>query len=294
MSGTRTNSIVRLRAAAVFAAAIWIANAGHCQVQQYQLTMPLSGHEEVSISDWGNNAGIHPNVMSMDLAFSSLSETIYLDPVNMTVRQVGLISLQSGQTSQTFQDGHYFSGQFASTSLTLSQNLPNGGLSFDTGAQPIVWDASSHQYTLNAPLFGNSQILNLSPISGSYSFNIGQQTYTGNFSYALQNQFNAPHAFTTFAPGPGGRSLIASGLGMQQDGGDAGFSSHQDIVDVTAADGFQLELMPGEDDGVDYFDWSADGPPVATEVPQVVPEPGSYVLIGLGLAGLFFLRRKGN
>jgi hypothetical protein len=277
----------------VMLATVAMARVGNCQVQEYQLTMPLTGQQEVSITDWGNNPGIHPNIGSMDWTFSSLSETIYLDPINLTVRQVGVVYLQPATTSpQTFTDTHDVSGQMVSSSLTISQSSQNGGLSFDTGAQPVLWNATTHQYTYNQPLAGNSQITSLSPILGSYSLNTGGQTYTGTLNYTLQSAYDAPNSFTAFSPGKNGSSLTVSGLGDQNGTGSSAFTDGAaTLAQVTAANGFSMQLSAGQDDQLDYFSWGS-GTGTATATPLVVPEPSSFALIGVGLAGLFCLRLR--
>ena len=116
-----------------------------------------------------------------ELEFNSLSETIYLDPVGGTLRQVGTILYIPTATNIQFEDIQIVPGESTNPPTEVSGIVtvtlaPSGGsLSFDTGPQPVTWDPAEGVYTLDGYIWTSGL-----PMSGSYSLVTGGQTLTGN------------------------------------------------------------------------------------------------------------------
>jgi hypothetical protein len=265
---------------------IGVAPAARCDVQVYQFTGGISGTAPGQISDIGNttghNLGNVPQIF-LPIDLGTLNETVYLDPVNLTVRQVGSF-LSPGNSTGVLNETHVVGGQNVSATLTLSQGLAGGALSFDTSPLPIVWNASNQTYTYFNSGFW-PELYNF-PVSGTYSLDTGGEIYTGTFAYNLgPTGFPPPVLYTTFSPSPNQLSLTLGGLTGYHNWvqGPPGF------VDVTANNGFQIHLNAGEyDDRLQDFDWS--GGPITAQL-QPAPEPGCLTLVSIGLWGLACHRR---
>lgn len=270
---------------AVCVGAVTFAWRAGAQTEVYQMSAPIGGQLEGSLTDWGNNPGPNPVICFCgDWTFQNLSETVYLDLTAMTVRQVGFVSVQNPTITATFDDTHSVSGHGVPASLSLSQTLPNGGFSFDTGPQPIVWNASAKQYQLDQ--FAGNAYLGGIPVTGSYALTTGNHTFSGNLNYSISpNSFPPPNTFTTFTP-QGETALVLNGL----NGPNSYYSMGPDAVGQEAPpNGFQMQLEAGQDDHLDYFGWSS-GSATATLTPT--PEPSTYALLGMGLMGLVCLGRR--
>src|ERR1035441_9399180 len=163
-----------LHLAVLSLAGLAIPVAGHCQV--YTLSTPISGYMLMSAQDLNGPAGSYG---SFNLTFSNLTETLYLDTVALTIRQVGVIYATPTATNISIQETQSIPGQFpnppTSAPGSVAVNLaPSGGsISFDTGPRPITWSTASGAYTWD----GN--VYSLSNFQGSYKLIIDGQTNSG-------------------------------------------------------------------------------------------------------------------
>ena len=268
---------------------------GHAQV--YQLSTPLSGYLTMSAQDLngptGSSAGFQFN-------FTNLTETVYLDPVAETIRQVGVISGTPTATNISFQETQSVPGQFpnsptnVSGSVTVTLAPTSGVVSFDTGALPLTWNAGSGAYTFD----GN--LPNLGDFSGSYSLVTGGQTYSGSFTYELLISPWPPYSggwfnvftFNTVSTTGYPNSLSLSGLGLQSPYFGALFTASPNVVaDVVATNGYHADLSVGaqtivSEVGVplgEVFGWTSPGTIIATLVatsnsPVITAEPQSVTV----------------
>jgi hypothetical protein len=234
--------------------------------------------------------------------FQHLSETIYLDAGAGTIRQVGTISYTASAANIQFQETQEIPAQFPNPPTSAVGNItvnlaPSAGiLSFDTGAVPFSWNSSVNAY-IAAPF-----IPTLGSFTGSYSLVTGGQTTNGSFSYTL----NAVDAFaynfsavvfqtlyTTNYPasltfGQNGYADTVSALGMNSrmfTGGSL-YGGPTVVADVTATNGFHMQLSPGLTSGfwgrAESFVWSCSIPVTATNVPSgaasITNQPQSVVV----------------
>ena len=216
------------------------------RAQIFQLSTPWGGVMSLSVQDVNGPAGSSGGV---NLEFNHLSETIYLDPVGKTIRQVGTISCTPTAASIQFQETQTVPGRFPSPPTQVSGNVTvnlapsGGGLSFDTGILPATWNAASSTYSVNALL------LNGFPMTGSYTVVTGGQTYTGSFSYTIRCSDNQGEAsiFSTIwaAAYPSTIGLSLDGLGFSGFNTSAWFPSPGIVADFKAPNGFEIQLSPG-------------------------------------------------
>lgn len=265
-------------------AVIAIPRVVRADVEVYQVTTPIAGSLQGAISDYGNSIGPgnYPEV-DLNWNFSTLNETIYLDPANLTVEQVGTVSLQ-GPTNPGghINENQTIHGHGIMGSLSISQVM---SFAFNTGPQPIIWNASSQSYVLNQALGGNAIIGNI-PVSGTYALTTGGQTYNGSFNYTLAPDSDGPlpTTFSSFSPILDSSMLRLDGLSGQNSYLSGGRSA---FAQINADNGYSMSLGIGAGDYLDSFDWSS-GAVTASQA----PEPSTLALIGLGLAGLLSLRRR--
>ncbi|HZV34413.1 MAG TPA: PEP-CTERM sorting domain-containing protein [Verrucomicrobiae bacterium] len=268
-------------------AASALPRAARANMEVYQLTTPISGSLQGAISDYGNSIGPgnYPEV-DLNWSFNTLTETIYLDPVNLTVEQAGSVSLQlPTNPAGHIDEDQNIHGNHVHGSLSLSQSVSGGSVSFDTGSQPIVWNPSSQSYVLNQALGGSAAIGNI-PITGSYTLTTGGQTYNGSFNYTLtpQNDGAVPTTFSSFSPVPDQSMLALNGLSGQNSYYSTG---HSPFAQINAPNGFAMSLGAGSGDYLDSFDWS-----VGSAMATIVPEPSTLTLLGFGLASLACLAKR--
>lgn len=201
---------------------------------------------------------------SVNISFSHLNETVILDPVGQTARQIGTITSTASSTGYVLNETQLVPSAFpqpptpVSATISINLSLADGGVKFDTGAQPATWNAAVQAYSING------QIGNI-PVVGSYSLMTGGKTYTGNFSYYLYNVLGS--AFTY-------RILNTQGypnqIALSVTGTEGGFFSYvpsvSTVADVFADNGFHMVLSP-QGTG---FGWGA------ADAIAVVPEPSEY------------------
>ena len=124
--------------------------SGHCQV--YTLSTPITGYMTMSAQDLNGPSGSYG---SFTFTLTNLAETVYLDPVAQTIRQVGVISGTPTATHISIQETQSIPGQFpnpptnVSGTLTVTLAPASGSLSFDTGLLPLTWTHASSAYTCN-------------------------------------------------------------------------------------------------------------------------------------------------
>jgi hypothetical protein len=260
----------------------------------YKLSTPISGSLRMGIWDlYGpiTEGGRQPGINgSVDVSFETLTETVYLDPAAGTIRQIGFIAVAPSATNIliSLTETQHIPGQFptlpqtVSGNITVTLNLVDGGIHFDTGPQPITWDVVNQVYTFGADL------TNTIPFRGSYYWAAGGQIFAGTFSYVVENPEGWLHsfAFSQVSVSNYPASLFLSGLG--DDGGPSAYLPVQSmaanpnvppptiVADVLAADGFHLRLAPGTDLNGEWrgywFSWGC--PPVtAVNVNEVNVAP---------------------
>jgi hypothetical protein len=289
-----------VRIAALSLVSFAIPVTGHCQT--YALSAPITGAMTMSAQDLNGPTG---STGSFQLNFSTLTETIYLNPVAQTIEQVGTISATPSASSLSFQEVQQIPGVFPNPPTSVTGNVTvalaptGGGLSFDTGPQPVTWNASDGAYTFDGSVSGFNNLV------GSYSLVTGGQTFSGSFTYQLslkQSQFGplTPSAFNAVSTTGYPNTLTLGGLGGG--GGELGLfqSSPSVVANVTATNGFNMALSVGDRSSVngagesgwgvgEFLEWSSPGTVTATEL---VPEPTSLSLLAFGILGIIFLRRR--
>lgn len=281
-----------VRIAALSLVAFAIPLTGSCQT--YTLSTPISGYLTMNARDLNGPAG---SSGGSTYNFSTLTETIYVNPVAQTIEQWGTISGTPSAQSISFQEIQTVTnGIFPNptTILSLTGNVtvalaPAGGaLSFDTGPKPLM--AASGGYTFDA------QIMPLGPFNGSYTLVTGGQTYSKDFTYSLLAIEGAcAHTFDMVSTVGYPNTLTLSGVGyvVGDRGWYADYNDYREVVaDIIATNGFNMELAAGTvPDGVEHLFWSAPGTVTATEV---VPEPTSFSLLAFAIFGIMFLRRRSS
>jgi hypothetical protein len=262
-----------------------IGENGYCQT--YQFSMPISGAITVGVTDLGgwtsttctNVIVVNPssptvlNFCGILLNFQTLTETLYLDPVGLTLRQVGFISVNPS-ASQFLIHEYNASSPTKTADITIKYSSLPSGFSFDTGVQPLTYDAIHDVYICDGSVTPNPVA-----IQGSYSIVTSNQIQSGTINYSL-SRYPSTYAdiFTTFntvsaADYPS--LLLLSGAGQPDPYTPPGFiASPQLITDFTATNGFHALLYAG---GVNWYGNKAEegvwtvGPVGATNEGIVVP-----------------------
>ncbi len=262
-----------------------LAATGQCQV--YSLTASVSGVAEMSLGFYQGGSpaigGINANAN-----FGILTETIYFDPLNLTVRQVGSVAMSYSNPTNTRALSQTVGGQTVTGQLITGQKFTGGDIGFDTGTLPVVWDNTLHAFRLPPTGPSHPALIGKIPVSGSFSLDTGGQNYAGNFNYQILDDLQV---FSVFATNSNPALLTLSGFGgnaFNNTGGGFYYSDHLNLTDFTANNGLRLSLYTGNaSDSTDSIHWSA-GPASAT----VVPEPNSLSLAGLAVSACALLRRR--
>lgn len=249
--------------------ALTAASALNGYSQVYQFSVPISGYITTSAQDLTTgSSGALTNF------FTTLDETVYLDTVSNTLRQVGTINCQPSAPNIQFQETQ------GSVSGNVTVNLgPTGGkITFDTGVVPISWTETMVSGTVPAYLFF--------PItfSGSYSLMTGGEIYSNSFTYTTNDNYNGNYAsdntFYELSLSNYPASIELSGLGQCCYQGVL-YPSPGLVANVQASNGFDLKLSPGIEPywccanytPGEIFTWSS--PPVTatavTNTPSCVP-----------------------
>lgn len=213
------------------------------------------------------NASGAADILGTPIPTGTLTETVTLDPLGLTIREVGTVFLpltQAESTTRLYQQvGQDFPNppRTAQADLTLRLDLSNQqDFRFDSGPTSLVWDNSLHTYTYSNRCFA------LLPTTLTYSLTTDGQTITGtlpvNFGFNLET----------------GTALDTSGypeslvLGPASIWPNTWFTLGEDpagtkLVDTTADNGFHLVL-------------------------SVVPEPSTLSLFAAGLLAFLFRRPR--
>ena len=253
--------------------------AGHCQV--YTLSTPISGW--LTMSAWDEN-GPAGSSGSFNYNFTNLTETVYLDPVAETIRQIAVISGTPTATNISIQETQSIPGQFpnpptnVSGSVTVTLAPSGGALTYDTGPLPLTWNAGSGAYTFDG------SVLSWGNIVGSYSLVTGGQTNSGSFNYGLvvsPASYPWMITFNTVSTAGYPTKLSLNGLGNLNSLYGTFVTTVSPVVHSVANDGFDMELSIGVfiDYGV-YHDERAFWLSLGTITATLVPTTNSPTITG--------------
>jgi hypothetical protein len=224
---------------------------------------------ELLLTDWGNvpPGSLAPGNTYGDRAtYLTFNDTIYIDPTTQTIRQVGYIGL--GYAIYTVgTDQKWVHGTNVSGTVEVEQWSGYGGsqLAFDTDARPYKWDPSSNTYTFDGRLGCSGSFY------GTYSLVTGEERLSGGFHYYLAGQIYGYSRFSLENSAPVfGTYRTMSGWGAGAGFGAGDLYGGSDL-NITAANGFQLFLIPGPLDATEFFRAIA-GPDIAEKI-VVPPDP---------------------
>jgi len=254
--------------------------AGRCQT--YYVSTPITGRMTLGARDSTTRTSAH-----IDLLFTNLAETVYLDTAAMTIRQVGFISVTPLSATVTIQETQYVGGVFPNPpvstpgTVVVTSTPDGGGLYFDTGPRSLTLNTVGGYYDISAPIVAGV------PCSGSYTLITGGFTNTAAFSHVLTSLGylnSGVWTFSTLSVPDYPASLSLNGLGNSSPDGVMG-SDTLLVADVTAPDGFHLQLNPTTSNpyfglkGAEAWRWSSGSvtatltttsPPSITAQPQSV------------------------
>ena len=261
-----------------------LAMDGRAQV--YQLSTPISGYMTMGALEITSPTG-----GGGTLYLNTLTETVYIDPVASTIRQVGSVSVSSATPQQfVIHVTQIMPQPFPNPAITNIGDITvtlapvSTNFLFDTGVQPFTYNAQLGLYTFN----GHVQFAPI-PFTGSYSLVTGTETFSGVFSYTMSQRVGSLTTFDQLST-PDYPMSISLGGSV----GDTGsyppeyFKANTNLVaDVTATNGFHMQLRPGSsnwfyDLGVDWWVWSS-GSVTATLVaptnfPVITAQPQSVAV----------------
>lgn len=240
----------------------------------------------MSVQDTNGPAGTSA---SCNYNFTNLTETIYLDLVAETIRQVGVISGTPSAGNISFTETQHIPGEFPNPptsvagSVTVTLAPSDGGLSFDTGPEALTWTSTTESYTFDG------DIQNF-PMNGSYSLLSGVYSYTGAFAYTLPMSAQGwDHAvtFTGLSTIHYPTSLSLTGLGIVPACCGGRYAANPPVsADITCPNGFHLCLSVGitwNADGYgEYFTWDSPGTITATlaatNSPAITMQPQGQIV----------------
>jgi hypothetical protein len=240
--------------------------------QTYQFSTPINGSMDLYFASSTSGGSGFSSV-----SFSTLAETIIYDPVNLTLRQMGYITLNNSDATTTGNLSDQAGNQGA---VKVQQHIVGGIISFDSGL--VAYNSPTYQYfssfrdAVNTP----------NQINGSYSLNTGGQTYTGDFSptlsfnYIFINPGNLPYYNIALNSDSTSLTLSGSGSSSGQIGAEFDNGNLEDgNPTVTAINGLSMTLYSGSDgDSFHVFSLTAPDSIIATEV----PEPGCNSILCFG------------
>jgi hypothetical protein len=177
--------------------------SGFCQT--YQFSMPISGTMTMGATElqghgWTTDTCTNSfqgfNFCGFYLNLQTLTETIYLDPVNFTIRQAGFISVTPSASqfliheyqvtittnNQPFPQPPIYTYETNTADITVQLSLLQSGFSFDTGVRPLTYDTASGLFTCDGNI-----ITDPATVNGSYSVATSGQTNSGVISYTLSH-----------------------------------------------------------------------------------------------------------
>ena len=254
--------------------------------------LPLAGHGQTYYLSTALTSGYYGNAPSLPIqdadystniifTWNTLTETIYVDPVAQTIRQVGFASVAPSVSSFVFNETRQIPGQFPNpptnvqATVSVSLGFPGGGYSFDTGPQHIIWNTNAQAYTFNSDV-------ETQPCSviGSYSLVTGNQTFAGTFSYTFPVLGGPLSAFTELYLDDYPTSLGVDGLGgwFETLGYWNGGSSPV-FASASAINGVQMQLFSSP---FCHVSWATIGPPItatniATGAPSIASQPSAIL-----------------
>ena len=249
-------------------AIIGLAAIEKANCQTYQISQAIS--LGIPISDSGN----HNASGSTFILPGSLSETVYLDPNALTLREAGSFSFANtanvllNETRQVvtvsnipaiFPNPPYTVSvtQVLSGTLTAGVSIGQTSFAFDTGLMPVFWNGQKYAFN-GAGAIGYSL-----PADFLWSLLTGGQTYSGGTHADLTFKIllNGGTLDTTGYPS----SLGVNGLPSTFVG--SGFLPNIELANFTASNGFEAHIT-------------------------AAPEPSSFTLIGFSTAAMLFWSRR--
>lgn len=233
------------------------------------------------------------------LSLTNLSDVLVLNTNNDTIHQVGTVLYAPPTNNIQFTE----SQNGVSGTVTVNLAPTNGDLNFDGGTVTTTWNPTSETYTY--PIYTSSPVFNIMVV-GSYTLVTGGQTLSGAFSYTMNDNqddnFTAAYSYYIVGASNYPSSLLLTGLGdcCNNEGGSC-FQSPGVVVNVTATNGFHLQLQPGiepywagEGPG-ELFTWSAPAitVPITSSAPYINVQP-QPVTIYAGNSATFSISAVGG
>ena len=227
------------------------------QGQTYSFSAPVTGSCDLDVMDYSDFSSGQFAHATSQISLNTLTETMYYDPVNQTLRQVGSVSLNGPANVSLSFVANAMSPQTGTASVTVDFSFP-AVLSFDTTCQSL--SGANNEFILAPPTI---------PVTGIYSILAGGQTLTGSFDYSLY----FPSLVTDVS------DLTPTALAISQTPiGPTGFPAPDIARGITADNGMQFNLVGGVSDGTYRSSWSLNPAAVNT-----IPEPEVWQIFSLGL-----------
>ena len=283
------NACLQVSTSTLFTLLVTMMGDSVARAQVYTLSTPITGFITMSVRDSTGPAG---TADGFEFQLQSLTETIYIDAIAMTIRQVGTVHGNASAHNIVINETQIIPGVFPNPPTSVNGNItvslaPDGDiLQFDTGPRPMQWDTASGVYTFDATpeSLGNC--------SGTYSVSSGNSIFRGSFTYTLISGnwwFYYVSAFNALSTVGYPQSIGLSGLGTADQWGAMYSASPNLVADVTATNGFHATLWvgntiffgnspPGE-----RLQWTVPGTTTAhlftgTDGPNVSTQPQSLTL----------------